>query len=636
MTAASSYILARKVSNKTKEPIMMVVVVVVVVVDRVYLPSCDIICNTSCRWIDSLRHRRLQAKKTGDLVHVSSAVDVWDRQRTVTAREQSYSTFTKEDCLRMVNRIASLSFTVENNHGLKEGSVDFEKAVKFCGYGRFHYGLMFLCGMMFLCVAFQNGINAYILPSAECDLKLSSEAKGLLNVAFLIGGVISSIFWGIFADAYGRRNVLLVTLMIDSVISVISSFSQSFNTLIIFRAINGFTIGAPGSLIYTYLGEFHSEKDRAKSICYVGFFWTLAWLILPGLAWIIIPLPISFEFNGMSYNSWRLLLVVIAVPTFIVALVTLTYSESPKFLVSRGKTDEALRILREIYVINTGAKEEDYPVKVLLSEATVTTRKEGSSLSASDLFIVLLKNIWSQIRAITSWPLLKYALLCWSIYFMNMFGYYGLGLWLPELFNRFENYQKLYPNVTVTVCELIYKTEAFNHSSIKPSTFNESVILLPLTNSTEECVSTMDKRVFINALTINAVCLLGNIASGYFADRVGRRTMPVTTMLIAGVFGFATYFVKSSVQILIVTCLFSLMIATANFVIGSVVVDIFPTHVGAIAICMMTCFGRIGAVASNLAFGMLLDISCEVPIFLVGSIVVAGGLLGLLLPLKKS
>lgn len=93
-------------------------------------------------------------------------------------------------------------------------------------------------------------------------------------------------------------------------------------------------------------------------------------------------------------------------------------------------------------------------------------------------------------------------------------------------------------------------------------------------------------------------------------------------MLIAGVFGFATYFVKSSLEILVVTCLFSLTIATANFVIGSVVVDIFPTHVGAIAICMMTCFGRIGAIASNLAFGMLLDISCEVPIFLVGSIVI--------------
>nr|XP_050857004.1 synaptic vesicle glycoprotein 2A-like isoform X3 [Vespula vulgaris] len=487
----------------------------------------------------------------------------------------------------MVNRITSISFIVDNSNGSKEGSADFEKAVRYCGYGRFHYGLMLLCGMMFLSVGFQNSINAYILPSAECDLNLSSADKGLLNVGFLVGGVISSVFWGIFADAYGRRNVLLVTFMVDSVFSIISSFSRSFNSLLIFRAINGFTIGAPGSLIYTYLGEFQSEKYRSKSICYVGFFWTLSWLILPGLAWIIIPLTITIEFN-----------------------------------VSQGKTEEALRILKKIYVINTGESEENYPVKVLLSENTMNTRKEGSSLSAFGLFTVLLKNIWSQIRSISSLPLLKYAILCWTIYFTNMFGYYGLGLWLPELFNRFEIYQKLHPNATITVCELIRKTEILNHTSIKPTTLNESVILFPLMNETEKCVSTMDEKVFTNALTINAVCLLGNIASGYFANRVGRRTIPVITMLTAGVFGFATYFVKSSLQILVVTCLFSLTIATANFVIGSVVVDIFPTHVGAIAICMMTCFGRIGAIASNLAFGMLLDISCEVPIFLVGSIVI--------------
>ncbi|KAF7392734.1 hypothetical protein HZH66_008567 [Vespula vulgaris] len=56
----------------------------------------------------------------------------------------------------MVNRITSISFIVDNSNGSKEGSADFEKAVRYCGYGRFHYGLMLLCGMMFLSVGFQN------------------------------------------------------------------------------------------------------------------------------------------------------------------------------------------------------------------------------------------------------------------------------------------------------------------------------------------------------------------------------------------------------------------------------------------------------------------------------------------------
>ncbi|KAG7213115.1 hypothetical protein KM043_002437 [Ampulex compressa] len=529
----------------------------------------------------------------------------------------------------MVNRIASLSFSVDNGNDAKEDIADFEKAIKLCGYGRFHRGFMLLCGMMFFCVGTQNGINAYILPSAECDLSLTSEQKGLLNVAFLVGGVASSLFWGIFADAYGRRNVLLVTLLIDSVLSVVASFSQSFQIFLVFRALSGFAIGAPGSLVYTYLGEFQAEKHRAKSICYVGFFWSLSWLILPGLAWIIIPLPISIQFYNMAYNSWRLFLAIIGIPTFIIALIITSYPESPKFLVAQGKTEEALAILRKIYAMNTGRDEQDYPIKVLLCDEVSTNKKDKATLSPSSVLAELLKNIWLQMCSLASPPLLQYALLCWMLYFTNMFGYYGFGLWLPELFHRFESYHKLNPNKTVTVCELIHEAELLEDVTKALSSH------IPWKNITEECTPHMDERVFINTLVINMACLFGNIVSGYLANRVGRKIMPVGTMLMAGAFGFAIYFMRSSFQILIVTCAFSLTIATANFVIGSIVVDIFPTHVGAVAVCMMTCFGRIGAIASNLVFGMLLDISCEIPIFLVGSVVVSGGLLALLLPSKK-
>ncbi|XP_017889606.1 synaptic vesicle glycoprotein 2B-like isoform X2 [Ceratina calcarata] len=530
----------------------------------------------------------------------------------------------------MVNQITSLSFSVDTNGG-KEGTADFEKAIRLCGYGKFHYSILLLCGAMFLCVGCQNGINAYILPSAECDLNLSSEQKGLLNVAFLLGGVISSLVWGVFADAYGRRYILLLTLFSDSVLSIAGSFSQSFRVLLFFRGLSGFFIGAPGSLVYSYLGEFHAERQRVKAVCYVGFFWTLSWLILPGLAWIIIPMPMSLQFNGIVYNSWRLLLAIIVMPTLLVTLIAIKYPESPKFLVSQGKTEEALSILKKIYAINTGNHEDEYPVKYLLCDDTapVNDNKKGSGMLTQ-----LLKNIWQQIKSLASPPLLNYAILCWTIYFANMFGYYGFGLWLPELFNRFENYHNLHPNITVGVCKLMHDLQPSisvvnNVTAIADNVINATV-------DTVGCSPDMDEMVFINSLTINAFCLLGNILSGYLANKLGRRTMPVTTMLLAGVFGFAIYFVNSSLQILMVSCVFSLAIVTANFVISSIVVDIFPTHVGAVTICMMTCFGRLGAIASNLAFGLLLDISCEVPIFLVGSIVIFGGLLALTLPKKNS
>ncbi|XP_011306582.1 synaptic vesicle glycoprotein 2C isoform X1 [Fopius arisanus] len=522
------------------------------------------------------------------------------------------------DCSRDVS-----IFTVEEKSKSRDQKTDYETAIKLCGYGRFHYGFVLVCGMMFLSVAFQNGVNAYILPSAECDLKLSSEQKGFLNVAFLIGGVLSSVFWGVSADAYGRKKILVWTLIIDSIVTLISSFSQTFHVLVAFRAINGFTIGAPGSLIYTYLGEFHSSKHRVKSICYVGFFWTLAWLLLPGLAWLIIPLKLNLHILGFAYNSWQLFLALMGLPTLLMGLILINYPESPKFLLARGINREALEIMRQMFSINTGKDKSDYPVTELwASSEEIQTKNvrfddELSADSSSTLLVImrLLKNAWMQIQALSTPPLSTYAILCWTIYFTNMCGYYGLGLWLPELFNRFENFYRSHPDTpSVSVCQLVARND-----TIKPELQNCEEIVI-------------DENVFINTLIVNAVCLLGNIISGFFADRVGRRTLPVTLTIIAGVSGLTIYFTKTSTQILIVACIYSLTVSAANIVIGSVTVDIFPTYVGALAICMMTCFGRVGAIASNLAFGMLLDISCEVPIILVAGIVLSGAALTLMLP----
>lgn len=102
---------------------------------------------------------------------------------------------------------------------------------------------------------------------------------------------------------------------------------------------------------------------------------------------------------------------------------------------------------------------------------------------------------------------------------LNMFRYYGFNLWQPELFNRFENYHQSHLNASVTVCELIHDTQLNR-------TVPEEVFLVLANEVTTECKPHIDERVFINSLTINAVCLLGNVASGYLANRVGRRTMP--------------------------------------------------------------------------------------------------------------
>ncbi|XP_048512684.1 synaptic vesicle glycoprotein 2C-like isoform X2 [Athalia rosae] len=549
-------------------------------------------------------------------------------------------------------------YTVDKPGRPKDLTVDFDRAITLCGYGRYHYELVFLCGLIFMSAGFQNGLNAYILPSASCDLRLSSGEKGLLNVAFLAGGTTSAMLWGIIADIFGRKNILVGTLLADGSITLISCLSQSFPILFIFRFLNGFVIGAPGSLVFSYLGEFHAEKQRAKSICYVGFFFTLSWLVLPGVAWIVIPLTFNLRLNGLLLNSWRLFVALFGVPPLVAGLLLTRFPESPKFLVCQARYKEALKILRSIYVANNRRRTHEYPVKIILAEGCAPTSKEEagpkSGKEESGGVKVLFGSIRKQIGCLFTPPLLKYALLCSTMLFANMFGYYGLGLWFPELFNRFETYYKLYPNcTTVTICELASFVNPLGVGPVAQAitrvsnATGDALPFLKVRQTVDDnislgeehideplCNGTIDEKVFVNTLTMNAISLLGNIASGYLADRLGRRTMPVATMVLAGTFGCAIYFLETAFQNLVVACLFSTFIATANMVLSSVIVDVFPTNVSAMAICLATLSGRIGAIMSNLLFGLLLDINCGVPIFLVGGVVILGGLLGFFIPKK--
>lgn len=71
---------------------------------------------------------------------------------------------------------------------------------------------------------------------------------------------------------------------------------------------------------------------------------------------------ISIPWLALEYRPWRLLMLVISLPGVIGVLSLLAFHESPKFLMSKGKDEEALKVLRVIYARNKRLAKECYPV----------------------------------------------------------------------------------------------------------------------------------------------------------------------------------------------------------------------------------------------------------------------------------
>lgn len=119
-------------------------------------------------------------------------------------------------------------------------------------------------------------------------------------------------------------------------------------------------------MIYAYLGEFHDNNYRPRVLSWAATFIALATIGLPGLAWLVLPMTWSFHVPllGIQMRPWRLLVLIYAMPSVVCATCLMQFAESPKFLWVHGQTGKALKVLRGVYVCNTGNPESMYTVSL--------------------------------------------------------------------------------------------------------------------------------------------------------------------------------------------------------------------------------------------------------------------------------
>lgn len=81
-----------------------------------------------------------------------------------------------------------------------------------------------------------------------------------------------------------------------------------------------FSLGGSGPVIWSYFAEFQPKAKRGSMLSFMAAFWTLGNLFVAGLAWIVIPSGIGVHSTAFVYNSWRIFLLICAIPSFLVAI----------------------------------------------------------------------------------------------------------------------------------------------------------------------------------------------------------------------------------------------------------------------------------------------------------------------------
>ncbi|XP_072242825.1 synaptic vesicle glycoprotein 2B-like [Leuresthes tenuis] len=338
---------------------------------------------------------------------------------------------------------------------LEELSEQYEDIMEDCGHGKFQWTLFVVLGFALMADSVECFVVAFVLPSAEKDLCLSNAEKGTLGLVVFMSMMVGAFLWGGLADKVGRQRCLIVALEINCVFAFLSSFAQGYGFFLFFRLLSGLGIGGTVPIVYSYFSEFLQMDKRGEHLSWLCMFWMIGGIYASFTAWGIIPrygwgFSMGTEFQ---FHSWRVFVLVAALPA-ITSLVGLTFMpESPRFLLENGKHDEAWMILKHVHDTNWRAKgqpekvftvthikapktAEDEFIEIQSATGTPVQRWAVRSLTLCKL---VLRNVASLLSAELRFATLFMA----TIWFCLAFSYYGLSVWFPDMIKhlQYEEYE---------------------------------------------------------------------------------------------------------------------------------------------------------------------------------------------------
>jgi MFS transporter, putative metabolite:H+ symporter len=223
-----------------------------------------------------------------------------------------------------------------------------------------------------------------------------------IGSATIFGMCIGTAGQGEFSDRFGRRFIYQFNLLLFGVFTILGAFAPSVPVLIACRFIAGLGLGAEQPLAFAYAGEYSPKRIRGRILAIVHFIGgAMVWPIGTALVLLLgstVPTP--------DY-VWRGVWIIAGVGALIIWVFRFTLPESPRYLATHGRGDEAIKVLGRLGIAG--------PTEPLSTDAASDTK--------SDPMGVVFRMFPTRVIA---------GMICFTAFFGVAIG---LGAWLPNMMN---------------------------------------------------------------------------------------------------------------------------------------------------------------------------------------------------------
>ena len=245
-----------------------------------------------------------------------------------------------------------------------------------------------------------TGLISFVLPILAKEWGLSPEQVGWIGSVGLIGMALGAVLAGTIADKFGRKNVFAATVILYSVATGLCAVAWSYESLLTFRFLVGFGLGGELPVAATLMSEYAPTALRGRFIVLLESFWGLGWLVAALISYLLIP---TF--------GWHIAFIIGALPALYVFLIRLHMPESIRYLLSKGKIEEARQIILTLEK-KLGVVSKPFQ-KDFVQEAT-------------PIFKLNVFTLWKKSFRVRT-------LMLWLTWFGIVFSYYGIFMWLPSI-----------------------------------------------------------------------------------------------------------------------------------------------------------------------------------------------------------
>ena len=200
------------------------------------------------------------------------------------------------------------------------------------------YVIAIIASLGGLLSGYDTGVISGALLFINETWDLTDTLQGLVVSAVLIGAVIGAATNGILADIFGRKKIIMATAVIFFLGSIMCAFATNIIMLIISRIFVGFAVGIVNFVVPLYLSEISPKYLRGTLVS------LYQWAITAG---ILFSYFINTVFAHTVYN-WRLMLLAGVVPSLVLFIGMYFVKDTPRWLVSKNKDDEAKEVFNKI------------------------------------------------------------------------------------------------------------------------------------------------------------------------------------------------------------------------------------------------------------------------------------------------